>query len=165
MQLYWNWQRLDGRSGHAVGRQLLAALYQTHVGGEMPDILVQPGGKPYFADEKWHFSISHSKDHAFCALCSCPVGLDGEELSRLVAPILAEKALSPEERRQYDAAPDKNRALLTFWVLKEAQGKLTGKGVGFHPNHTNFMLTDGRVREIDGALVAIMTQEDEENAI
>lgn len=165
MQLFWNWQRLDGRCGHAVGRQLLAALYQAHVGGELPEILVKKGGKPYFADEKWHFSISHSKDHAFCALCTCPVGLDGEELSRTVNPLLAEKALSPEERRQYDAAPDKNRALLTFWVLKEARGKLTGKGIGFHPNHTNFMLTDSRVQEIDGALVAIITQEDEENAV
>lgn len=164
MQRYLAWRRLDGDSGHAVGRQLLSALYHTHVGGDLPEILVQKGGKPYFAEGNWHFSISHSKNHAFCALCSCPVGLDAEELSRHVNPALAEKVLSPGERRQYDGATDKNRALLTFWVMKEAAGKLSGRGIGFHPNDTDFMLTDSRVQEIDGALIAIFTQEDEENA-
>ena len=82
--------------------------------------------------------------------------LDAEELNRRVNPIVAEKALSPGERAQYDAAVDKNCALLTFWGLKEAEGKRSGRGVGIHPTHTDFMLTDTRVFECDNCLVAII---------
>ncbi len=155
--LYFAHRQLEGESGHAAGRQLLAQLYQAHVGGPMPPIAIAPGGKPYFEGSDWHFSISHTKQQAFCVLCDCPVGLDGEELTRRVNPLLAEKALSPMEKAQYDRAADKNKALLTFWVLKEAAGKLSGRGVGFHPNHTSFMLTDSRVFEESGCLVAILT--------
>lgn len=158
-QLYFTWKRLDGESGHAVGRQLLTELYHHHVGKPLPPILTAPRGKPYFAEGDWHFSIAHSKKHAFCVLCSCPVGIDGEELSRSVNPIVAEKVLSAGEKQQYHAASDKNRALLTFWVLKEAAGKLSGRGIGFHPNDTDFMLTDSRVQEVDGCLVAILVQQ------
>lgn len=163
-EVFFAWQRLEGRSGHEICRQLLENLYHTHVGQSMPDILVQPMGKPCFVGGEWHFSLAHSRNHGFCVLATCPVGVDAEELSRRVKPLLAEKILSDQERRRYAESPDPNRALLTFWVLKEAAGKLSGRGIGFHPNHTNFTLDDRRVQEIDGALVAIMTQEDQENA-
>ena len=155
-QVYFAGQALHGESGHDVGRALLRQLYTRHVGGVMPSIAATPMGKPYFEASPWHFSISHTKNYAFCVLCDCPVGLDAEELTRRVNPILAEKALSAGERAQYDAAADKNRALLTFWVLKEAEGKRTGRGVGFHPKHTDFLLTDSRVFEHSGCLVAII---------
>ncbi len=164
-ELYFAHEKLQGASGHECGRRLLRQLYEAHVGGVMPEIAIAPGGKPYFENCPWHFSISHTKNHAFCVLSSCPVGLDGEELTRQVNPILAEKALSPMEKAQYDSAADKNKALLTFWVLKEAAGKLSGRGVGIHPDHTGFMLTDSRVSEVDGCLVAILTQEDENHII
>lgn len=159
MAQYLSWQRLDGRKGHQVGRALLEESYLANIGEKMPEILVAPGGKPYFAEGKWHFSISHCKNHCFCLLSDEPVGLDAEELNRQVDPKLARQILSPGERAQYEGAADKNRALLHFWVLKEAAGKLSGTGIGFHPNCTDFMLTDSRVREMDGCLVAIMTQE------
>ena len=155
-QLFFAHCKLDGESGHEAGRRLLAQLYETHVGGALPSIAVTPMGKPYFENSPWHFSISHTKHHAFCALCDSPVGLDAEELTRRVSPLLAQKALSAGERAQYDAAADQNRALLTFWVLKEADGKRSGRGVGFHPIHTDFMLTDNRVFEHSGCLVAIV---------
>lgn len=165
MQLYLTHQRLLDRDPHQLGRQLLCQLYRQHVGPELPEIAIAPLGKPYFLDNSWHFSISHSKTHVFCVLADCPVGLDAEELSRRVNPLLAKKILSPRELQQYEDAPDKNRALLTFWVLKEAQGKLSGKGVALHPVHTNFMLTDSRVTEVDGCLVAICTQEEIPHAL
>lgn len=157
-QIYFAHSALDGRSGHDAGRALLQQLYDQYVGGQMPPISITPRGKPYFADCPWHFSISHTKNHAFCVLSDGPVGIDGEELSRKVSPLLAEKALSAGEQAQYHRAEDKNRALLTFWVLKEAQGKCSGKGIGFHPNHTQFSLTDRRVFECDGCLVAIVSE-------
>lgn len=148
--------RLEGRSGHEAGRELLRSLYREETGREMPDILVTDRGKPYFADGNWHFSISHTQHHAFCVLSRRPVGLDAEEADRNIRLSLAQKILSPGEKRQFDAASDPRRALLTFWVLKEAQAKFTGDGLRGYPNHTNFSLEDPRVTEIDGCLVAVI---------
>ena len=147
---------LDGQSGHEAGRELLRQLYETHVGGQMPEISVAPSGKTSFVSGDWHFSISHTKAHAFCVLADCPVGLDAEEANRKINLRLAESVLSPGEKIQFDAAADKRKTLLTFWVLKEAEGKLTGRGIGLHPRHTNFVLPDNRVSEIDGCLVAVV---------
>ena len=150
---------LRGRSGHDVGRELLVALYREETGEELPEILIADRGKPYFADGKWYFSISHTPRHAFCALSRQPVGIDAEEADRQINLKLAEKILSPGEKTQFDAAEDKRLALLKFWVLKEAAAKLSGEGLRGYPNHTNFTLDDPRVTEMDGCLVAVLEGE------
>lgn len=150
---------LNGLSGHDAGRQLLAELYREETGEELPQILRTDLGKPYFADSALHFSISHTKHHAFCVLSEKNVGIDAEELDRKVHLSLAEKAFSPGEKAQFDAAPDKEKAFLTFWVLKEAEAKLTGEGLRIYPNHTNFSLDDPRVTIIDGCIVAVLEGE------
>lgn len=155
---------LKGRSGHDAGRELLARLYREETGEALPDIAVTNRGKPYFPGSSLHFSISHTPDHAFCALSQHPVGIDAEELTRNINLKLADKILSAAEKEQYDAAPDKGRALLTFWVLKEAAVKLTGEGLRGYPNHTNFSLEDPRVTQIDGCLVAVLEEKGEDHA-
>ena len=149
---------LNGLSGHEAGRKLLKDLWQTHIGGELPQIAVTDRGKPYFVDSPWHFSISHTKKHAFCALSEAPVGIDGEEADRDINLRLAEKILSPSEKAQFDRAEDKRAALLKFWVLKEAAAKRSGEGLKGYPNHTNFSLEDSRVLETDGCIVAILEE-------
>ena len=156
MALFLASRALNGRTGHEVGRELLADLYRRVTGSDPPPITTALRGKPYFQDSPWHFSISHTKRHAFCALADHPVGIDAEELSRTVNPNLAAKILSPAEQAEYAAASDKNKALLTFWVLKEAAAKFTGEGLQGYPNHTAFSLTDPRVSEQDGCLVAVI---------
>ena len=148
----------EGKTGHEAGRELLEQMYREYTGQEMPAIETAPLGKPYFSGSDIHFSITHTKRHVFCALSTAPIGIDAEELDRQVNPLLAEKVLSPGEKAQYDLAEDKNKALLTFWVLKEAAGKRTGQGVWGYPNHTDFSLSDPRVREQDGCLVAVIEE-------
>ena len=131
MALFMDSRPLNGSTGHEAGRELLAGLYRRVTGEEPPPIAIAPRGKPYFLGSPWHFSISHTKGHVFCALADCPVGIDAEE--------------------------DKSRALLTFWVLKEAAAKLTGEGLRGYPIHTAFSLSDPRVTERDGCLVAVLT--------
>lgn len=152
---------LSGRTGHQAGRALLEEIYRSHTGEAPPPISVTPEGKPYWKDSPWHFSISHTHRHAFCALMQAPIGIDAEELDRNVSLSLADKILSPGEKRQFDQAADKRRALLTFWVLKEAAAKQSGEGLRIYPNHTNFTLDDPRVRECAGCLVAILTGDPE----
>ena len=154
------WERLEGRSGHEVGRQLLRQLYEEATGGELPEIRIANRGKPYFADSSLHFSISHTKHHAFCVLSSCPVGIDAEEKTRRINLRLAEKILSDSERVRFDGAADQCDALLRLWVLKEAAVKLTGEGLNGYPNHTDFDPCDPRIQEIDGCYVAVIKEND-----
>lgn len=60
---------------------------------------------------------------------------------------------------QFNRAENKRRALLTFWVLKEAEAKRSGEGLTGFPNHTSFQLNDPNVHEWDGCLVAVSTEE------
>lgn len=154
-----SWARLEGRSGHEVGRRLLSQLYREETGEDCPAILVAPRGKPYFEESSLHFSISHTKDHAFCVLSHHPVGIDAEEKDRRVNLRLAEKILSEPERARFDAAEDQPDALLRLWVLKEAAAKLTGEGLRGYPNQTDFDPTDPRIQEIDGCYVAVFEGE------
>lgn len=148
--------RLSGKTGHEAGRALLGQLYREWTGEELPPIAVTERGKPYFPHSPLHFSITHTRRHAFCVLSEKNVGIDAEELDRKIDLRLADKILSPGEKRQFDTAKDKQRALLTFWVLKEAEAKRTGDGLRGYPNHTDFSLEDPRVTERDGCLVAIL---------
>lgn len=142
--------------GHTEAYALLRTLWRETTGRPFPQIARTEKGKPYFPGEEFHFSITHTKHYAFCALSDRPVGIDAEELGRKIKPAIAGKILSPGELEQYENAEDKNKALLTFWVLKEAQAKCTGEGIRLHPNHTDFYLSDPRVQEYMGCLVAVI---------
>lgn len=155
-ELYLAGREIASGEGHRAGRELLAALYRQNAGGECPPIALGERGKPCFTEGGWHFSITHTKKHAFCALAKHPVGIDAEELDRKIDLRLAEKLLSPGEKAQFDAAEDKRLALLTFWVLKEATAKLTGEGLNGYPNKTDFRLDDLRVQRKDGCLLAVL---------
>ncbi len=146
-------------TGHEEGRALLAELYRQYKGSDLPPILTTPLGKPYFADGHY-FSITHTENHVFCALSEKSIGIDAEELDRAVNLRLAEKILSPAEKIRYDACPDKRMALLKLWVLKEADGQRTGKGIQGYPNHTDFSPDDPRITVRDGCLLAIIEEED-----
>ena len=146
------------KQGHEDGRKLLRQLFETHVGGEMPPIAIGERGKPYFEGHPIHFSITHTPNHVFCALSHRPIGIDAEELDRKFSLRVADKILSPTEKAQLEAATDKSRALLTFWVLKEAAGKCSGQGINANPNKTKFSLDDPRVQVIENCLVAIVEE-------
>ena len=152
------WCKLEGQTGHEAGRQLLAEVYRAETGEDLPEICLTDRGKPYFPGSPWHFSISHTRLHAFCVLEKHNIAIDAEELDRKINLKLAEKILSPMEKRQFDAAENKERALLTFWVLKEAAAKLSGEGLRGYPNHTHFSLEDPRVTELDGCILAVMEE-------
>ena len=149
---------LEGRSGHEAGWALLRQLYLEETGQNLPSVRLSKTGKPYFPGSPYCFSISHTRRHAACVLGKHPVGLDLEELDRPVPLKLAKRVLSPVEYAQFETAPDKTRAFLTFWVLKEALVKCRGTGLQGFPNHTAFDLHDPRVWEQDGCLAAMIVE-------
>ena len=146
------WVRLNGRDGHTVGRELLAEM----VGDRQ--ILVTDRGKPYFAGDGPHFSISHTKKHVFCCVSERNVGIDAEELDRPVNPLLYRRILSPEEQARLDGWQDRAAGLLRLWVLKESYAKLTGRGIGDYLKNTDFDPNDSRIQIIDGCYVVIMEE-------
>lgn len=149
---------LSGRSGHAAGRELLAQLYREETGKELPPIHISHTGCPFFPGSPYRFSIAHTHRHAVCVLSTRPVGIDAEELDRPVNLRLAKRILSASEYAQFEQAPDKQRAMLKFWVLKEARVKLTGLGLQGFPNNTAFSLEDPRVWEWDGCLIGMIVE-------
>lgn len=155
-QFYIASRQLQGCSGHDAGRALLRQLYDAHVHGPFPEICITPLGKPYFPDACWHFSISHTRHHAFCVLADCPVGLDAEERSRKIRPETAKKLLSAEEWAHYQSASDPNEAMLRLWVLKEASAKLSGTGIRTRPNTSCFSPDDPRVQVLNDCVVAVV---------
>lgn len=152
---------LNGRTGHEAGRQLLEKMYKGRNCDPMPMILTTDRGKPFFASGRFHFSISHTPKRVFCALADYPLGIDAEEMDRQVNPALADKILSPVERKHYDAAEDKNACFLKLWVLKEASLKASGEGLRGYPNVTAFSPDDPRIRIMDGCYLAIIETERE----
>jgi phosphopantetheinyl transferase len=150
---------LGGQSAHEAGRELLAEMYREATGQALPEILLTERGKPYFADSVWHFSISHTKNHVFCALAEQPVGIDAEEIDRDANLRLADKILSAKERQYYDAAGDKRQALLRLWVLKESYAKLSGRGFGDYLYETEFSPDDPRIQRLHGCFVAVIENE------
>ena len=141
---------LMGQTGHEAGRQLLQKLCGDR------EIAVTDRGKPYFKDCPLQFSVSHTKSRAFCAVSDCPVGIDAEELTRDIDLRLAEKILSPAEKKRFDDAVDQRLTLLKFWVLKEAYYKATGEGLRGFPNKTDFSPDDPRLFIHEGHIVAII---------
>lgn len=151
--------KLDNQSGHIAGRSLLRRLYLEETGCDLPEILIGEHGRPYFANSPYFFSISHTPKHAFCVLARNNIAVDAEELDRKVSDNLARRILQPLEYQQYEIASNKQRAFLTFWVLKEATAKLNAAGVWNYSNLGCFSMYDERVCEIDGCLVAVVSEE------
>lgn len=155
------WERLAGRNAHDAGRQLLSRLYEQETGQDFPKIRLTKQGKPYFAEGNLHFSISHTKNHVFCALSCRNIGIDAEEIDRRIDLRLSAKIFSPAEKARYDAAGDKQAALLRLWVLKEAYAKLLGTGWGNSLHRTDFDPDDPRIQIIDGCYLAILEENEE----
>lgn len=149
-------RELAGKSAHDAGRELLGQMYREVTGQALPEILLTERGKPYFPNSDWHFSISHTKNHVFCALSEKPVGIDAEETDRNANLRLADKILSPTEKARLDASADKRAALLRLWVLKESYAKLCGRGFGDYLYKTDFDPEDPRIQEMHGCFVAVI---------
>ena len=150
-----HWQRLTDVGGHTAGLSLLADLFQEETGQVLPAIAKTPQGKPFFPDDPFHFSISHTKTHVFCCLSRENVGIDAEEIGRKIDPLLKERFCSPAEQSRIKTSDD----LLRLWVLKESYAKFTGRGIGNYLKNTDFSPNDPRIQTIDGCYVAVFIEE------
>jgi len=109
------------RLQHLAGRYLLRELFPDF---PLAEILIADTRKPYLADEKYHFSISHFGQYA-AAIASRTnrVGVDVEKASPLIEKIRS-KFLSPEESQialgGIEDLGHRLRQLTLLWSAKES---------------------------------------------
>ncbi|MCL2002413.1 MAG: 4'-phosphopantetheinyl transferase superfamily protein [Oscillospiraceae bacterium] len=94
-----------------------------------PEFAYGENGKPFLkAHPHIHFSLSHCRRAAACAVSDAVVGVDVQA----IAPVpdkLARRVLTPEEYAAYVASPRPDELFCEFWVRKESLLKQTGLGV------------------------------------
>lgn len=97
---------------------------------------IDKNGKPYTESAPVHFSISHSKNIAVCAISDKPVGIDIEFI-RDVNLNIAKRQFAPDEARYVFEKWDlSKRRFFEVWTRKEAYVKLLGKGITYFPKFT-----------------------------
>lgn len=95
---------------------------------------VDKNGKPYTDSAPVHFSISHSKNIAVCAISDKPVGIDIEFVKDVNLNI-AKRLFAPDELQYVFEKWDLSKhRFFEIWTRKEAYVKLIGKGVSYFPN-------------------------------
>ena len=86
-------------------------------------------GKPYLPGAPaFHFNLSHAGVWVICAVSSCEVGCDIEEV-RPHIPGRILRHLPPEEQRLLAAAADVPDLFFRLWTLRESYVKATGTGL------------------------------------
>lgn len=94
-------------------------------------------GKPYIANEDWHFNLSHSGGYVALAFGDVPVGIDIQKMGPYRASLArrffaaeeseaCERLISSDMQGKEETAAE---LLYTLWCRKEAYGKLKGTGL------------------------------------
>lgn len=104
----------------------------------MPEIKEGLRGKPEFVwpkecKEKCFFNISHSGNYVICVMADFEVGADVQRRTRVRESVLR-KFFSQEEKMCVEACGEddvlREMTFARIWVSKEAETKLTGRGIG-----------------------------------
>lgn len=104
----------------------------------MPEIVEGVRGKPEFAlpegcDVECHFNMSHSGNYVICVMADFEVGADIQRRTRVRDSVLR-KFFSIEEQMRVEACGDdevlREITFAQIWAPKEAETKLTGRGIG-----------------------------------
>ena len=90
------------------------------------EILITDDGKPYFKNNLVCFNYSHSKMHVACAISLEEVGIDIEDMGRIISDRVSKKYLN-------NATSNEKRC--EAWVRKESYAKMVGKGIAMGLNN------------------------------
>ena len=94
-------------------------------------------GCPIIEDGSYFVSVSHSGDLVAVAVSSTsPVGVDVERIvSRRSLDSIARRSMDPSEYEIFISSEEEKKLSLfyKYWTIKEAYGKMTGKGLGGSP--------------------------------
>lgn len=139
-QYILNKKNSESKKCSLAARILLLCGLEEHYGIKNPLIKRTENGKPYLADNKVYFSVSHTRDTVAVALSRHPVGVD-IEYERKYNDSVCRRMFS-ETEKEYVNGDGVN--FTKFWTLKEAAVKATGQGIA-HAKDYNFDICGGTV--------------------
>lgn len=115
---------------HSLKRQILACL--TDQAPARLEFHTGQAGKPYLADGKMHFNISHSGDWVALAFSTdLQVGIDIEQARDLDYGKLLTQIAHPKDELP-PSNPTTEQRFLASWAMKEAVAKCSGEGLSMH---------------------------------
>ncbi len=105
-------------------------LNETYGLSPVPEFGYEEHGKPFLLSYPGiHFSISHCRNGAACAISDRSVGVDIETVPPVPDRDLCEVCFNGDERRIIESSPDPGIQFARLWTCKEAYLKLTGEGI------------------------------------
>ena len=122
MQLPIPIQNEERRIQHLAVR-LLFKLMMPEI--DLADLILADNGKPYLKGIPFHFSFSHCKGYAACAVCDHdPIGIDIEIIHPRILKV-AHKFLNEKEKELLVGLTEEAtlQQLAFFWAAKEAMYK------------------------------------------
>ena len=124
------------KAGECATDALVTQLAKKYFPGEVPEILRQDRGKPYFSGEgNVHFSVSHSGRLVAVAFGESPLGIDLQQHKRRSYEgdatqrhkKLASRYFHPQEQKLLEQDPWEG--FFRIWTAKESLVKRTGRGI------------------------------------
>lgn len=92
--------------------------------GQKAEIVYDDSGRPKIENSKYNISISHSAQLAVVFLSEKNIGIDAENTTRNIQPVV-QRFLSEKEKKQTENAPDTQTTQIIYWCAKEAIFKCT----------------------------------------
>ena len=122
---------------------------------DLNQLVMADNGKPYLIGLPFHFSFSHCKGYAACALDDKPIGIDIEIIHPRIAKV-AHKFLNEKEKSMIAdlEQEDQLNQLAFLWAAKEAMYKKYEQlGIDFAKDFNILELTKGDRGTIPAAIV------------
>ena len=111
----------ERRTQHLAVRLLFKLMMPE---ADLSQLVMADNGKPYLIGLPFHFSFSHCKGYAACAVDDKPVGIDIEIIHPRIAKV-AHKFLNDQEKAMIAGLDEKEQLnqLAFLWAAKEAMYK------------------------------------------
>ena len=122
---------------------------------DLSQLLMADNGKPYLIGLPFHFSFSHCKGYAACAVDDKPIGIDIEIIHPRISKV-AHKFLNDSEKAMIAnlEQEDQLNQLAFLWAAKEAMYKKYEQlGIDFAKDFNILELTKGDRGTIPAAIV------------
>ena len=132
----------ERRTQHLAVRLLFKLMMPE---ADLSQLVMADNGKPYLMGLPFHFSFSHCKGYAACAVDDKPVGIDIEIIHPRIEKV-AHKFLNDQEKTMIAGLEEKNQLnqLAFLWAAKEAMYKKYEQlGIDFAKNFNILELTKG----------------------
>lgn len=132
----------ERRTQHLAVRLLFKLMMPE---ADLSQLVMADNGKPYIIGLPFHFSFSHCKGYAACAVDDKPVGIDIEIIHPRIAKV-AHKFLNDQEKIMIAALVEKDQLnqLAFLWAAKEAMYKKYEQlGIDFAKDFNILELTKG----------------------